>query len=246
VPNLLTTYASRTLLANGLAGYVKLAHQDGASYRIDEMGSITCNGKPGVSDTMASALWAIDALFSLAAEHIDGVNLHTYPNSSNGLFDFTQSGTTWSAQVHPLYYGALMFAQAAPPGSRLLRVSASGPSDLRSWATSGPGAAVRVMLINDSLTQSATVSVKPPAGVATAPGALERLTAPSASATRHISIGGRTFGAQTTTGSLQQPVTQQVKPVARTFHVTLPAASAVLLSLAPPTAKPYQLDARLW
>ena len=38
---------------------------DGATFRIDEMGSVTCNGHVGVSNTMASALWATGALFSV-------------------------------------------------------------------------------------------------------------------------------------------------------------------------------------
>ena len=48
----------------------------------------------GVSDTMASALWALDALFYLDSQDVDGVNLHSYPGSSNGLFDFTHVNGT--------------------------------------------------------------------------------------------------------------------------------------------------------
>ena len=93
----------------------------------------------GVSDTMASALWAAGALFSVAQDGVDGVNLHSYPGLSNALFDFTDSTRGWTGAVHPLYYGALLFAHAAPTGSRLLRVSLSGPPTLHGWATTGPG-----------------------------------------------------------------------------------------------------------
>ena len=107
---------------------------------------------------MASALWAVGALFSVARDGVDGVNLHTYPGLSNALFDFTGSSGGWSAAVHPLYYGALLFSRAAPAGSRLLHVSYRGPRPLHGWATAGPGHARHVVLLNDSLTQSATVA----------------------------------------------------------------------------------------
>ena len=78
----------RAARSSQIGPYVALAHRNGAAYRIDEMGSISCNGRLGVSNTMASALWVMDALFTIAADGVDGVNLHTYPNSANGLFDF--------------------------------------------------------------------------------------------------------------------------------------------------------------
>jgi len=46
VPHLLGPYASNHLLP-GLVRYIQLAHQNGATFRIDEMGSITCNGRWG-------------------------------------------------------------------------------------------------------------------------------------------------------------------------------------------------------
>jgi hypothetical protein len=232
VPHLLSLSASRALL-DGAAPYIGLAHRDGATYRIDEMGSISCNGRTGVSDTMASALWVMDALFSVAAENIDGVNLHTYPNSVNGLFDFELSHGHWLGLVHPLYYGALLFAQAAPAGSRLLRLSGGSRSQLRAWATLGADHRVRVLLINDSLMHSAQVRVGAPAGFGSGAGSVERLLAGSAYATSGVTLGGQSFGAATATGVLPAPVPQTVMPRAGTYTVTLPASSAALLTLAP-------------
>jgi len=232
VPHLLSLTASRGLLA-GVAPYVALAHSDGATYRIDEMGSITCNGRARVSDTMASALWVMDALFSIAQAGIDGVNLHTYPNAVNGLFDFSHSSGQWEGTVHPLYYGALMFAQAAPAGSRLLRLDTGSQDQLRVWATLGPDHQVRVLLINDSLSRKAQTLVEVPARFGSRPASLERLLAPSAYATGAITLGGQSFGATTATGVLPPPVPATVAPRSRTYTVTVPAASAALLTTAP-------------
>jgi hypothetical protein len=231
VPNLLSEAASREV-ASGVSPYVALAHRDGARYQIDEMGSITCNGRPGVSNTLASALWVMDALFTISADGVDGVNLHTYPGSVNGLFDFARVHGQWQGTVHPLYYGALMFAQAAPPRSRLLRIDAPGQTAVRVWATAGPDHRIRVLVINDSLTQSALAVVRTP--VTPGPASVERLLAGSAYATNGITLGGQSFGATTDTGLLPAPVPQDTVPHGGRYAVTLPAGSAALLTL-PPT-----------
>jgi hypothetical protein len=230
IPHLLSGYALHDLL-NGLIPYVGAAHHNGAMFRIDEMGSVTCNGRRGVSDTMASALWAAGALFSVAQDGVDGVNLHSYPGLTNGLFDFTDSARGWRAAVHPLYYGALLFSQAAPAGSRLLHVTLGGPRTLHGWATTGPGRDRHVVLLNDSLTDSATVLVRGLHGVLGAGlGQLERLSAPSAAATGDISLGGRSFGSATATGRLSSPVGDRVAARGGAYRVTVPAASAAVLS----------------
>jgi hypothetical protein len=232
VPHLLSLFASRELLA-GLGPYVAAAHRAGAAYRIDEMGSISCNGRRGVSDTMASALWVLDALFALARAGVDGVNLHSFPNSANGLFDFTLgSGGGWIGTIHPLYYGALMFAQAAPAGSRLVAVAGGGRTDLRVWATQGPDHRLRVVLLNDRLSGRLRAALRVPAAFARGAATLERLQAPSAYATSGLTLGARRFGL-TRTGLLPPPRAATVPSRARTFSVTLAPASAALVTFAP-------------
>jgi hypothetical protein len=230
VPNLLSLAASRELIVRS-APAIGLAHRYGASYRVDEMGSVTCNGHPGVSNTMASALWVLDSLFSLAQQGVNGVNLHTYPGSSNGLFDLRSVHGRWRGQIHPIYYGAMMFARAAPPGSRLLRIVAPTTESFRSWATIGRDQRVRVTLINDSLTSGARVQVRAPAGFGSAPGTVEGLRARSAYATGGVTLGGRSFGAITTTGALQAPLAPRIASHAGTYDVSLPPASASVLTL---------------
>jgi hypothetical protein len=230
VPNLLSPPASRDVV-NGISPYVALAHSDGASFRIDEMNSVTCNGRIGVSNTFASALWLVDALFAIAADGVDGVNIHTYEDAANGLFDFDQVGGQWRATVHPLYYGALMFAQAAPAGSRVLQIGSPPQGDVRAWATLAPDHRVRVLLINDSLRSAALAQVATSGAAGAA--SVERLEARSAYATGGVTIGGRSFGARTATGVLAAPKPRVVAPRSGSYAVTLPAASAALLTLPP-------------
>ena len=58
----------------------------------------------------------LDALFALAREGVDGVNMHTLPRSAYELFKFSHAGGHWSATVAPVYYGLDMFARAARAG----------------------------------------------------------------------------------------------------------------------------------
>ncbi len=114
---------------------MSVAHRRGLGFRLTEINSASCEGAKGVSDTFASALWALDTMFDMASVGVDGVNFHMLPGSNYELFTPSQTaGGTWQAFVHPEYYGLLMFAQAFPPGAHLLSVSApSGP--VKVWAT---------------------------------------------------------------------------------------------------------------
>ncbi len=230
VPNLLSARASRGFF-NGISPSVALAHSAGDTFRVDEMNSVTCNGRVGVSNTFASALWVLDALFTLAGDGVDGVNIHTYPDAANGLFDFTRAHGQWAGTVHPIYYGLVMFAQAAPAGSRILRVVAPGAGAVRVHATLAPDHRTRVLLINNSLSHSTLALVHGAAGAGA--GVLERLLARSAYATGGVTLGGASFG-QTTTGMLPPVNTTAVSARSGAYAVSLPPASAALLTLPPP------------
>jgi hypothetical protein len=230
IPNLVSPTASRGFVA-GLEPFVSFAHRVGASFRVDEMNSVSCNGRLGVSNTLASGLWIMDSLFTLDADGVDGVNVHTYTDAANGLFDFSRSHGQWEGEVHPLYYGMLMFAQAAPPGSRLLRIQSGNQDRLRAWATLAPDHRTRVLLINDSLNSAALAKVRAAGARGTA--SLESLRASSAYATSGVSLGGQTFGSQTPTGALAPPRAQTVAPRSGVYNVELPPGSATLVTFAP-------------
>jgi hypothetical protein len=227
IPNLLADPAA-TGLAQPLAPFVQAAHARRSPFRLDELNSASCSGKPGVSDTFASALWVLDTLFSMASVGVDGVNFHTLPGSAYEPATFTHRGNSWRAMVHPLYYGALVFSQAFPPGARLLLVSApAGP--VKVWATQAPDGKIRVVMINKSLNTPAQVSLQLPG--ATGGASLAALSAPSATATSGVTFAGQTFGTQTSTGRLSgAPQTTPIAPVSGAYQVQLPAASAVVLT----------------
>jgi hypothetical protein len=233
VAHLLSNYATATLAA-GLRSWIGLAHAHSRRIRIDELNSVACRGKHGVSDTFAASLWAADALFSLASAGVDGVNLHTLPNSAYELFRFSRSGGRWHGHVQPVYYGLQLFAQAAPRGSRLLKVMRSKSSpQLSAWATRAPDGRVRMVLINKSPSAATTVAVRPPAATASSASA-EWLRAPSVSSRRGVTLGGRGYGTETSTGRLAAPRTQALAATrGGAYVVSVPRGSAALVTFAP-------------
>ncbi len=228
IQSLLADSSSRGL-AQGLAAYVRVAHGHGLPFRVAEMNSASCEGTAGVSDTFASALWALDTLFNMASVGVDGVNFHMLPGSHYELFTASHDPTgAWQAFVHPEYYGLMMFAQAFPPGARLLPVSApSGP--VKIWSTLDANGTTRVVLINQDPSAEHDVSLQLPGAPPAA--SLETLNAPSIDATSGVTLGGQTFGPETSTGTLPGPLTTTpLAPVAGAYTVALPPASAAMLT----------------
>ena len=122
---------------------------------------------PGVADSFASALWIVDALFNMARVGVDGVNIHTFPSATYELFHFRRTQGRWQGFVSPEYYGMLMFAQAAPLGSRLLTSFTATGGAIKAWATYTPDRTIRVVLIND---HSLRTNCRAPGGRAHGPG----------------------------------------------------------------------------
>ncbi len=207
-----------------------LAHDAGRKLRIDELNSVACHGKRGVSDTFASSLWAVDALFELARTGVDGVNLHTLPHSAYQLFSFSHAGGRWSAAVAPVYYGLYLFSQAAPPGSRLLKIDgARHAPGLSVWATRAPDGQVRAVIDNENASRRVDLGLRAPAGTA-GPATLLRLRAPGVHARGHVTIGGAGFGAHTDSGILPPPATLALDERSGLYSLSVPAGSAALVT----------------
>jgi hypothetical protein len=218
--------AATTGLADSFTRDVATAHTYHLPLRIDEINSVSCGADDEVSNTFASSLWAVDAMFELGRVGIDGVNLHTFPGAGYEIFKITRPGGRWQAAVSPEYYGLLMFARAAPPGSRLLRVSGGARGPVKTWATRSQDGTVRVVLINKGAQARVFAMKLPASGTAS----LERLEAPSLTVSSGVTIGGQTFGAETDTGALDGgSQSGSVDPVAGRYVVTVPADSAAML-----------------
>ena len=226
----LLTPASTTGLADSVARDVALAHAHGLQVRIDEVNTISCGRAPAVDESFASALWVLQALFAFARTGADGVNIHTYAGSPYALFKFHHRRGVWSSVVYPEYYGMLMFAQAAPAGSRLLSITGARRAGDPGVGHACPDGQVRVVLI-DTRPRGRVLAVRVRGGGASA--TVERLLAPSLRARTGVTIGGKSFSAASTGAVPAGP--DGIEHVARSrgaYRVRIPGASAALLTIA--------------
>jgi hypothetical protein len=216
-------------LAATVAPWVTAAHGRGIPLRVDEMNAITCGGTRGISDTYGSALWALDTMFAMAQTGVDGVNVHTVPGTINEILGPSFAHGRWSVAVHPEFYGLMMFAQAAPAGSRLLSLQGTPAPGVKVWATAAPDHTVRVVVINKLTRRTMTVPVRVPAG--RGPAIAEQLRGRSLYASGSVTLGGQSFGAGTSTGRLGPAKTSELRSRNGAFPVTVPASSATLLTI---------------
>ena len=123
--------STSVVMARSVKPAVRLAHQSGRPFRLDEANSVTCGGLAGVSDTFATALWAPDALSEVLSTGADGVNVHIRPGKVNAPFLVNPRGLT----ARPLLYGLILFARTLGLGERLVRLGVRAPrsAHLDAW-----------------------------------------------------------------------------------------------------------------
>lgn len=213
-------------LAAGVSSWTSLARHYGVGVRVDEINSVTCGGQPGFTSTFGPALWALNILPLYAADGVNGVNFQTRPYTAQNLIQPHYTTAGWRVAVQPEYYGLLAFAQLTPPGSRILQVSQTKSGPL-TWAVRTPQGQTHVVVTNVG---SSTIKVAIKAGHAPSTASVESLTAPGGlGATKGVTLGGQAIDQYT--GNLAgTPVTKTVHSAHGAYDLTVPAASAEILT----------------
>ncbi|HUA48766.1 MAG TPA: glycosyl hydrolase family 79 C-terminal domain-containing protein [Solirubrobacteraceae bacterium] len=221
----LLSEAATAGMARRLIPAIRLAHDAGLPFRLTELNSVTCGGRPGVSNTFATALWAPDALFELLRAGVDAVDVHVNPGKSNAAFSLSSRGLS----ANPLLYGLILFARTLGPDAALVPVHVAGSAALRlkAWAVRVRPGGLHVLLINKGPRDVTTTLHLPGFG----PASIGRLLAPSVTSHTGITLGGQHL---TTHGAwLGSPSTEVIAPAAGSYEVTVPAFSAALVEASP-------------
>jgi hypothetical protein len=134
-----------TMHAKGFPVVADAMKMAGLPFRMSEGNSCWNGGQPGVSDTLASALWCADMMLRFAAMGWCGVNLH---GGGNGFYTPIAGAPSTGFTRRPEFFG-IQFAQRTA-GATLLGVTLSGSSEhITAYAAEQNGRR-RVAIINKS------------------------------------------------------------------------------------------------
>ena len=182
-------------------------------YRICEANSCFGGGKPGVSDTLASALWGLDFMFTLAQFGAAGVNMQTGVNHLGFLSYYTPIGLDSARHftTTPIYQGMLGFSLASRGNLVQASIDAAG-LNLTAYAVRTDRAGTWLTVINKEAARDAQVRVLCPG--ASSARIVARLTGPSLSAKDGVRLDHTRELARVTAGEME---------------ISVPAASAAIL-----------------
>lgn len=213
-----------------VAQLAAIQRSTGRPVLLDETNDISCRGEPGVSDSFASALWAVDFIARGMASGLAGMYFHDLPSEPHAYSPLAalSRAQLGGGRLHanPEWYALLLAGQLR--GSRPVRANAGGAAGLGAWAFIDPARRLRLALVDFDPPGSKPLLVRIAVPAALSGGSALRLLAPSAAAQAGVSLGE----AQVVAG--RYSATPRAEPV--TVHgalatVELPASSAALVTL---------------
>jgi len=143
-----------------LGGLQPAAANIGVPYRMTECNSFNLGGSPGVSDSYASALWAIDYLFTCAQFGASGVNFHS-GGDGNSYTSIADDYVNTVIGVRPEYYGMLLFTLAGTGPLNMTTVSA-GSLNVSAYAVQTASGGMNIVIVNKDSTNNLQVTIQLP------------------------------------------------------------------------------------
>jgi hypothetical protein len=202
-------------------------HETGLPFRLAETNSCYSGGKPGVSDTFASALWAADLMYQLATAGGMGINFH---GGGYGWYTPIAGTRDDGFLARPIYYGMLMFAEAG--AGQLIETQLEGIDKaplLTAYALQSNGS-LKAAIFNKN--QDRRVRLILNAGQPIPQAKALRLRAPRVDDTADVTFGGAPVGANGAWSVAREETLQAKDGI---IALDLPAASAALITMEEPS-----------
>ena len=200
----------------------------GLPYRICEVNSFSGGGRPGVSDTMASALWVLDYMFTLAANGCAGVNMETGVNQHDFVSSYSPIADAPHARPipRPEYYGMLAFSRAAR-GCLLASNVEDATDNLKAYVTAPHPGLLTVTLINKG-GQDLDVAIDLPPVASSKHASILRLSGRSPASTNGVTLGGAEVNPN---GTWSPTILESAHPQRGTLRIPTFAYSAAIIEL---------------
>jgi hypothetical protein len=220
-----------------LERYMRVARAAGIGFRMDETNSVSCGGTAGVSDTFASALWALSYIARSMSAGVAGMNFHGDPANCRGYAPLCaptpQRLEDGELSVHPEWYAMLLARRLI--GDRAIGTlvhigthTGTGP-DISVTALRAADGRAHIVVVDDDPPGSAPVQLHLHVGRIYSQASILAMTAPSPSAVSGVSLGGRRVRPD---GSFKEP--QALPVVSRRgvlISLVVRPSSALLLTL---------------
>jgi hypothetical protein len=191
-------------------------------FRITECNSVYGGGKFGVSDTFASALWALDFMWTVAASGGQGVNFHTLTWGAYSPVVFDNGAML----AKPEYYGMLAFKYGSTRGTIIPADINHAEYNCSAFACINPDNSQSLTLINKDDSNNFSFTVQPGKHVSTIQ--ISRLSAPSITSTGGVTLGGNMVNAD---GTFKLGTPEEFTINKSSFVVNVPAGSAALVMI---------------
>ena len=200
----------------------------GVPYRICEVNSFSGGGRPGVSDTLAGALWASDYMFTLAANGCAGVNMETGVNHLDFISSYSPIGDDGHGHhsAKPEYYGMLAFSLAGKGQLVTTEIDANSPG-IKAYATQPGHGALTVTLINKGAA-APVIAINLGEHTKARQASLIRLSGPAIDSKTGIKLGGAEVAPD---GTWKAASTEVLRVKSGQLTITLPPASAAVVHL---------------
>jgi hypothetical protein len=221
--------------------FVPVVLKDHERYRLEEANSLFHGGASGVSNSYASALWALDYMHWWEAHEAEGINFHTgnrrVANETQvpGGYDISYS-TPSGLKTHPIAYAlkAFSFASEGRSVPVALAFGKGGKDERLNLTAYGVLAADKTLVLTainkESGSEGKEASITIRAGSEYAEGEMVLLKSPENDVSR---VSGTTLGEGTIAGDGTWNGTWSKLPgaAAGEFKVQLPAATAAVVRL---------------
>jgi hypothetical protein len=194
----------------------------GLPFRMAEGNSCYNAGKPGVSDTFASALWAGDFCLQMASLGCVGVNLHA---GANGYYSPIVGAIGSGFTARPEYYGLMLAQQFAGRTLNRTTLQAQG-ANVTAYAAGGDGAKGLVVVFNKDARDLEVTLAQPAGGFK--PAVVERLEAPAIDSKAGVTFEGAAVAGD---GQFHPRAGEPLKVQSGKLSVRVPAYSAALIRL---------------
>jgi hypothetical protein len=217
-----------------LARFLSVSRANATRFRVDETNTVSCGGRTGVSDTFASALWAVSYITQTMVAGASGINLQGNPARCTGYSPVCATSPKRLAQgmlhAQPEWYALLL--TSALVGDRPLRtrmVSQAHPNVVVSALRAHDGG-LRVVVVEDDPPSASGVALRVHVGARARTATVLALSAPSPQARAGVMLGGRAVAGD---GSWRAPRPRPVSVRGGVVELTVAPSSAALVSVAP-------------